>query len=165
MVTLKQFQAQIKEAADVLKQAGSLPKGFHFRGPYDFVAKFGQPFEWQPKPANCPDMAPKECWRNACLHALNHGLIYVEGLATRPGRCIPIHHAWCVEPNSRKVIDPTPSGREFRIFVGIPFTLDFVHQIVAETEHGFSNMFEDYQNEFILNQMSPAEIRKVIEVL
>ena len=50
------------------------------------------------------DLPSKECFSNAACYAQSYGLLYAEGYADA---IIPTHHAWCVDPWSWKVIDPT----------------------------------------------------------
>ena len=60
-----------------------------------FFGKWSQPHEQLPR---------KECYANAARYAQEHDYLYAEGLAMG---IIPVHHAWCVDPFTGLVHDPT----------------------------------------------------------
>lgn len=61
---------------------------------------------------------PKECFKNAAERALWEPFDYVEGYAMRDSLCIPIHHAWLLNPDG-EVIDVTWDRPEECQYLGI----------------------------------------------
>jgi hypothetical protein len=67
---------------------------------------------------------PGRCFQNAIELARRDDLVYVEGFAGRVGP-IPLLHAWCVEPRSNFVIDPTWVEELGTTYLGVPIRLEF----------------------------------------
>lgn len=96
------------------------PVGFHYQGgPADLLLQHGQWYEPSSNGCTC-NLAktrrkthlascllqrgePKQCFYNASIRAMRHGLRYVEGYATS---IIPVHHAWVLDA-SGKVLEVT----------------------------------------------------------
>lgn len=73
-----------------------------------------------------------ECYKNAGNLALEDDtLVYCEGWAYKPG-IIPLHHAWCVDPNG-EVIDPTWGTGEGHEYLGIGLARDFYFDFIQSS--------------------------------
>jgi hypothetical protein len=86
--------------------------GRNHEGPYhcfeDFVLKEGREYRPAPLPKTYRRRPIGQCYANSQLLAFQRKLIYVEGYALDARiKMMPFMHAWCVEPGSDKVIDPT----------------------------------------------------------
>ncbi len=111
-------------------------KGVRTRGEYtcmqDFVLKNGQGF----KAVDCAaeyreDAQHRQCYRNAFHLALAHGFIYVEGYAIS---VIPTLHAWCYDPATDRIIDPTWRYRPENEYIGVPIKTDYMFEICSLAE-------------------------------
>lgn len=100
-------------------------KGYAYNSMEEFVLKNGQPYENAPLPRKYPRLVPRECYCNSVVIAAMYGLIYVEGYALG---VIPVLHAWCVEPGSNKVIDPTWTDDLRKDYFGIPFAWSYIRK-------------------------------------
>jgi hypothetical protein len=97
--------ADLKAYAEMVRTSWTRTKypGFHA-----FVLFHGRPCIPQELPRGYRRRQMGQCFENAYRLARRRGLVYVEGFAARHESAFaPIHHAWCVEPGSALVIDPT----------------------------------------------------------
>jgi len=123
---------QLESIARLLRSRQSTrPDGLPYNSIYDFVLKHGQPFNGQPLPACFRRGGFKLCFANSARMAERHReLTYVEGFAHAPllqGE--PVHHAWCVDRNGL-VYDRTWAFEPEREYLGIPFKLSLVRQLI-----------------------------------
>lgn len=106
--------------------------GYQQRGgvltPMEFLLLHGQQFAPGGKVRR--RATPKQCFMNAYKLADRKGLVYVEGLATH---IIPTEHAWCLDPASGRIIDPTWSDTGLDYF-GVPIPMEVLHRIMLRTE-------------------------------
>jgi len=95
---------------------------------YRIMAQYGR--EYKIKTNHLTGKGRKqECYRNSenlvTFQSLDDRYVYVEGYAMKPG-LIPLSHAWVVDLNDGKAIDPTwPEGDG--IYFGVPFDNEFVN--------------------------------------
>lgn len=127
-----------------LLNTGNFPKIGHYFGCADFILQHGVPFE----AVNLPDMyelgEKKQCFANAASAALHHlELIYCEGYACG---VIPVHHAWCIDCETRETVDLTwDRGHAFGYY-GIPMNIEYVMKAV--NEKGTYGVIDDWKNEW-----------------
>lgn len=88
----------------------------------DFLLREGVWYHPCPLPAGVPYGAPKSCFGNALLLAIQRGWTYVEGLAIPDiGVHLPVHHGWNVTPDGN-LIDAT--WRTIGLaYIGVPFSI------------------------------------------
>lgn len=109
---------------ETLQQLVDAKSSHHRLSMYEFVLRYGRPFENQKLPSKYLHGFPRQCYQNAYLLAARHNLIYVEGYASGPEvHDIPIAHAWCCEPYSNLVIDCTTTLSEY---YGVRFQWEYV---------------------------------------
>lgn len=118
---LKTLLEMLQAKSDWRKGNRRARPGWLFAGSEDFVLSHGRPYQWQPLPKMYQGGQFRCCFRNAFDAAERHGLVYVEGYALSEGEHI---HAWCAEPDSDLVIDPTWERGE--AYFGVAFDLGFV---------------------------------------
>lgn len=138
-------------------------------GDYDsfeeFVVRNGRPFVAQPLPRKYRRGAPKLCFYNATTLAIRRKLVYVEGyalLATVGG--FPIHHAWCVEPDTATVIDVTATN--LTDYWGIAFSTKYLaDRWKRETKksHGSINcsLIDSWEDRWPLLRMTADELAAI----
>jgi hypothetical protein len=127
----------------------------------DFVAKYGKSFEYQQLPVKYPKMTPKYCFYNSmCLALKRRNLVYVEGFALVESALLPIHHAWCVEIGSNKVIDPTTSN--LRDYFGVPFKIEVVDK-KSKDKTGQCSIIDDVEHKWPLLKMSREQVLKLVD--
>jgi hypothetical protein len=122
----------------------------------DFILKHGRKFSTGPR--SFPRWGKlKECFKNALEAATLHGFVYCEGYASG---VIPVLHAWCVDPKTGLVVDPTwENGTEY---FGVPFqhsyVLDFVdrHQV-------YDSLIENYRDKWPLI-VGTADLSQVLNL-
>jgi len=107
-------------------------KEIHFFGSEDLVRQHGREFSFfqLPNGHNLPDY-PKSCFYNAYRAASrrNSKWIYVEGYAVA-SMGVPVHHAWLTRKDApNTAFDPTWNDRGGLMYLGIPFTRDYVMEI------------------------------------
>lgn len=95
-------------------------------------------------------MEAGECYRNAFLTTLAHpNLLYAEGYAY-PSELIPVNHAWCVDRDTREIIDPTwagiPTGPSD--YMGLTFSRRFM-TLACETAANYPSVLEaDWRRDY-----------------
>jgi len=108
----------------------------------DFILKEGKAFKPKPLPDKYEPGEIKQCFRNAFLLSLGHmELTYVEGYAFCEN-LIPVHHAWCVDPDGN-VVDPTwrDTGIEY---IGVPFSQKYAMSLIQKKGcYGILDMNKD----------------------
>ncbi len=123
---------------------GNFPKIGHYFGWLDFILQHGFPFEAADLPEQYKLGSPKQCFSNAFTAALGQpDLIYCEGYACG---VIPVHHAWCIDKNTGKVVDVTWTRDHAFGYYGIPMDLGYV--TTAVTEKGYYGVIDDWKNEW-----------------
>jgi hypothetical protein len=78
-----------------------------YRSPAQLMLNHGVFYRPAPLPDGVPPGELKQRFRNAAHLALDTDLVYVEGYALS---LIPVEHAWCVDPATGVVVDPTCRG-------------------------------------------------------
>jgi hypothetical protein len=127
----------------------------------DFVSRYGKQFEYQELPSTCRKMTPKFCFHNSMWLALNQqNLVYVEGFALIEKLSLPIHHAWCVEIGSNKVIDPTTDN--LRHYFGVPFKKEVVDRKFND-KTGQCSIIDDVEHRWPLLKMSREQVLELID--
>lgn len=115
-----------------------LPMGWKYNGFEGFLLKYGKEFKEQKLPKDIKRGPLKQCFKNASELALFHQkyeLTYCEGIAFGAG-LIPVHHAWCIDKN-QKVVDPTWTYKEQKIYFGVPFKRDYLlNHLLNEKVYG-----------------------------
>jgi hypothetical protein len=111
MQTLTDSQFAIVEWLTRLRdvtRGNGMPKGYHYAGIGDFLLQHGIWHEPAPLPARVRRGAPKACYGNALVLAIQHGYRYVEGYASADisQMPFPVHHAWNLDPEGN-LIDNT----------------------------------------------------------
>ncbi len=99
-------------------------------GPWKFLAAHGTLMTWQPLPSTVKLGPMKECFQNALNLSLKEGYAYCEGLAV--DNDYAQHHAWCLDPKSGHVIEPTwpqPFENVTPYYFGVALDLEFVKKM------------------------------------
>lgn len=104
----------------------------------------GCPFArfWKLGGAAAAPLPRKQCFKNAFVLASSNpgGLAYVEGLALTSG--IPLHHAWCVDPDGN-VIEPTWPDLG-QAYFGVALDIDAMRaHVLAKGTYGFIEGFRE----------------------
>lgn len=115
--------------------------GYAYASMADFVLTHGRPYEVQELPKQYRRMLLGHCYANATELARRHGLIYVEGYALA---FFPTLHAWCVEPGSDKVIDPTWEQGTGSAYFGVPFDWKYRDKVWKERSHECTCLLDDW---------------------
>lgn len=125
----------LKSMVALKAYGGSKPDGFVYTNNEEFVLHHGEFFKsnaFDDKKYSRALRTKKECFRNAFeLALMNDNLVYCEGYAVD---ILPLHHAWCVEKDTGKVVDPTWNNPESCIYFGVPFKLEFARHTVVSNE-------------------------------
>lgn len=138
-----------------------IPSTRDFNGylcPSHLAIEWGKEYEPQELPNKYPKGVPQYCFSNSFKAAREYGLVYVEGFAALDDLPLPIHHAWCVEPGSNKVIDVTTT--KIAYYVGIPFKLSALKK---HTTKDNMSILDQWEKRFPLLHMSDQEIYKLID--
>jgi hypothetical protein len=106
---------------DVTRNNG-LPGEFAYAGIGDFLLQHGVWYEPVPFPASVQMGAPKSCYGNALLLAIQRGYRYVEGYASAniEQMPFPVHHAWSLDAEGN-LIDNT-WGNTGLAYLGVEFS-------------------------------------------
>ena len=146
---------------DGFNNQNSVSKDWNYFNSNDFVAHFGKSFEYQPLPSKYPKMIPKYCFHNSiCLALKRKNLVYVEGYALIEKLSLPIHHAWCVEIGSNKVIDPTTEN--VRDYFGVPFKREVI-KIKSKDKTGQFSIIDDVEHRWPLLKMPIEQVLEFID--
>jgi len=79
-------------------------------------------------------MAPRQCFRNAASVALEFGLKYFEGYGwLEEFGPVPFEHAWCVDPDTRAVVDVTWECPEKAVYLGVFVETPLLMQIMLDS--------------------------------
>jgi hypothetical protein len=117
----------------------------------DFVLQHGRPFTWSPRPRWMKRGAPKMCFQNCGLLALEHpDLIYVEGYAWNGA--MPVLHAWLTDASGR-AFDPTWKRNSGADYFGIPFDSKFYRRFIYR--HKFFGVIDLPQAGFPIFRIKP----------
>lgn len=85
----------------------------------------------------------KECFYNAFMLTLSHPhLVYTEGYAM--AGFFPVNHAWCTDPETGRIIDPTWVNLDHSgpfVYWGLPFSRAFM-QKALDTGEDYPSVFE-----------------------
>ncbi|WP_177215262.1 hypothetical protein [Tranquillimonas alkanivorans] len=76
-----------------------------------------------PLPSGMRRGSMRYCFQNSGDAAWRHGLLYCEGIARHPDVPMEVHHAWCMDPKTGRVVDPTWKKPEDCTYLGIAVTL------------------------------------------
>lgn len=127
-----------------LLNTGNFPKIGHYFGYADFILQHGFPFDATDLPKQYERGAPKECFSNAFQMAGDHSnLVYCEGYACG---VIPVHHAWCVDQQTRSAVEVTWERKNTFGYLGIPINFHYVIQAIARK--GTHGVIDDWKNEW-----------------
>lgn len=88
-----------------------------------FLREAGIPRRGSPLPSKMRRGPMRYCFQNSGDAAWRHGLLYCEGLARHPDVPMEVHHAWCLDPKTGRVVDPTWKKPEECTYLGIAVTL------------------------------------------
>jgi hypothetical protein len=125
-------------------KTGNFPKIGHYFGWSDFILQHGISFDATDLPEQYERGAPKECFANAYQAAGDHwNLVYCEGYACG---LIPVHHAWCVDQETRSVVEVTWTRDNTFEYLGIPMNFHYVTQAIARK--GTHGVIDDWKNEW-----------------
>jgi hypothetical protein len=89
--------------SDCARHNGGTNDWYYKGGSADLLLQHGKWYEPAPLPQGIRRGQMKQCFYNAAMAAIDHGLRYVEGYALS---IIPVHHAWCVD-DAGKVVEVT----------------------------------------------------------
>jgi hypothetical protein len=121
-------------------------KQYKYLSPEEFIVNEGKAYEVPDKPPQITLMTPKECYRNSAMMVIKHPekYDYVEGVYASPDLPIQIEHAWLVDKETGKVVDPTLGWRPKAAYHGVRFDRQFlVRKMVQNGYYGImSNGFE-----------------------
>lgn len=113
--------------------------------PFEFILRYGRPYEPAERPSELPRGKQRCCFANAFqLASEDPALKYVEGFAS-PSDCEPIamRHGWCAD-ESGALVDPTwghhPLPSAYR---GVVLPLDFVEPYVEDYSRGVFDALAD----------------------
>ena len=130
-----------------------------------FVLEHGRAFQ------QVGDIAPylpteqtiKQCFRNAWHLSMKHPeLVYCEGYALS---MIPVLHAWCWDPVTDTVLDPTWTGdRQGVAYIGVPFRLSYVTETIKK--RGYFGVIDNPEDKFALvrGEHKPSEFMYQIQL-
>lgn len=116
------IEAVIRQHADAYACLG------HAKSQYAGILEHGREFTAAPLPADIERGTPRECFQNCLNIADDVNLIYCEGFAIRPELGMLIHHAWCIDPESEEVVDPTWDRPEECKYFGIDLQMSWMIQ-------------------------------------
>lgn len=110
---------------------------------YGFIMQHGR--EWPTTSKSFPRWGEfKECFKNALEAAMLHDLVYCEGYAFS---VIPTLHAWCIDPKTKTVIDPTwEKGTQY---FGVPFRTKYVLEF-TDRHMVYDSIVENYRDKWPL---------------
>lgn len=77
------------------------------------------------------------CYKTAYQLAESDSIfIYCEGYAASEQLSIPLHHAWCVNRETREVYDPVWNTKRTRgsAYCGLPMNLEFVRKVILHNK-------------------------------
>lgn len=97
-------------------------------------------------------MEMKQCYPNCAQYALRHDLLYCEGIASS---VIPVNHAWCYDPDTRLVHDPTwwpldhhhDGKHDAPTYYGVAIGAADLWDHIAATDH-YSIFDSDWHSDF-----------------
>jgi hypothetical protein len=124
MFTLAVLRVYLEQMVQLRKRGVLSSMGDKYCCPEELVLLHGRRYTPQPFPKVYRRGIPQACFENAYRLALNKSVFYVEGFAARCGP-IPVLHAWCVEPESSLVLDPTWVEEPGMAYFGVPIRLEF----------------------------------------
>jgi len=135
----KMLRGLLRQLAQVVIMAYGRKPGHRFHSFYDLLLEYGQYFEPGPLPPGIRKGRPKDCYANAYKISGpeqfgGKGLVYCEGMALTQfsdGTSHEFEHAWCVDPKTGTVIDPTLQAAEY---FGIPFDSKYVSKTIARKD-------------------------------
>jgi hypothetical protein len=110
----------IKQYADAYSRLGQA------KSQYSEILKWGREFPAAPLPEYVERGTPRECFQNCLNIADDANLIYCEGFAIRPSLGMLIHHAWCIDPDTEEVVDPTWERPEECKYFGIDLQMSWM---------------------------------------
>lgn len=130
---------------DVQVLDGSLLSHIRFcaeRSPlYRFMLEHGSAFTPDDGTLAGPRGEQGQCYMNATHLAQNdRNLRYVEGQVSCHG--VPIDHAWCVDVNTGRIVDPTLASENparIKEYFGVPFQTDYVIKTILRA--GYYGVF------------------------
>jgi hypothetical protein len=114
-----------------------------YRSAEEFVVNEGKAYEVPDEPPQIQLMTPKECYRNSALTVIRKPdkYDYVEGYYASPDLPIKIEHAWLVDKETGKVVDPTLGWRPKAAYHGVRFDRKFV--IRKMVKNGYYGIMSD----------------------
>lgn len=158
--TESQIRERLRQSAAIVRANPGAKSEFRFGSYYELVLKYGQHFKPQPLPKHIRRGKMGDCYMNAFRISgppkfAGQGLIYCEGYATS-GPFV-IEHAWCVDPKTGCVIDPTwANGTEY---FGVPFDFTFVCKTIARK--GTSGVFWDRDNPLLKRGIPRSALHRI----
>ena len=127
-----------------LLKTGNFSKIGSYHGCADFIIQHGISFGAVDLPDQYEMGEPQQCFANAYQAAGDHpDLIYCEGYACG---IIPVHHAWCVDQQTRSVVEVTWERSHTFGYLGVPINFHYVIQAVARK--GTHGVIDDWKNEW-----------------
>lgn len=144
MKLVERFRALVQPRIDHART--QVPKDWKFACKEEFILEHGQEWIAAKRPATISKRNDGECFSNsASVLAERQDWVYVEGMAITAG--LPdhvVHHAWLIDPQTRKVIDPTWNEPENATYFGVPFKDLYLLQVVTERkQYGVIDFWED----------------------
>ena len=158
--TKNQIREDLRQSAAIVRANAGAKSEYRFGSYYELVLKYGQHFKPQPLPKHIRRGKMGDCYMNAFRISGppkfgGKGLIYCEGYATS-GLAV-IEHAWCVDPKTGCVIDPTwTDGTEY---FGVPFDHIFVCKTILRK--GTSSVFWDRDNPLLKRGIPKSALHRI----
>ncbi len=127
---------------------------------YRYLHSRGRTFERQDHKLN-GTMTPKACYQN-CMEVVTNNpdrFVYCEGLFVDLDIGVPIPHAFILDLDTKKIIDPTIAADRTNVeYFGVPFKLSFV------SEHSdYSGYYGIFETLYMLRDMDTDAVTRYLD--
>ena len=112
-------------------------EGVKYGGMEDYLLHEGKEFDVPDDPPQVKLGTPKECYSNCDMRALREPAKYdyAEGKYVSPRLPFPIDHAWLVDKQTGKVVDPTLGWQPKARYFGVQYSKQFVTKKLLQNKY------------------------------